>query len=139
MGKRKAAKKPVAKKAREGLATSFKCVFCNNETSVTTKIDKKSSLASLSCRDCGQTYQTSKVTSLTQPVDVYYDWIDACDEVAKGEAATTPYAPPPSALSRPGGARRGEDDSAEKYTDEDGDGFIEDDEIDGQADYADDD
>jgi transcription elongation factor Elf1 len=44
---------------REPLATVFKCVFCNHETSVSVKIDKKMGVGNLSCKSCGQSFQTS--------------------------------------------------------------------------------
>lgn len=43
---------------REPLATSFKCVFCNNETSVTVQLDKKNHIGTLNCRQCGQSFQS---------------------------------------------------------------------------------
>lgn len=73
-------------------------------------------------------------TDLTQPVDVYSDWIDACDAVAKDQASAD-VAPP---LARPrqmnSGAREGLA-PGEKYTAED-DGFIDDDDDDAEAEYA---
>ena len=73
---------------------------------------------------------------LTQPVDVYSDWIDACDSVAKDQAtASVPAAP--SIQRRPANpsARAGLA-PGEKYTDEDA-GFIDDDDDDAEAEYAD--
>lgn len=51
-GKRKTAAKPAGPKKRDGLDTKFKCVFCNSEDSISTKIDKKAGVASLSCKNC---------------------------------------------------------------------------------------
>lgn len=48
---------PLAK--REALPTSFRCLFCSNETSVTVKIDKKAGIGNLTCKSCGQQFQTS--------------------------------------------------------------------------------
>ncbi|KAF2151095.1 Elf1-domain-containing protein [Myriangium duriaei CBS 260.36] len=59
MGKRKSAAKPQGPKKREGLATSFQCLFCNHENAVTVKLDKKTSTGELTCKVCGQTYQTT--------------------------------------------------------------------------------
>jgi transcription elongation factor Elf1 len=78
------------------------------------------------------------MTDLTQAVDVYADWIDACDAVAKSNEATTTASAPSqrqrqasyNASSRAGLA------PGEKYTEEDA-GFIDDDEVDAEADYAD--
>ncbi|PIA92406.1 Transcription elongation factor 1 [Cercospora beticola] len=132
MGKRKAAKREGPKKKKEPLATQFKCVFCNHESSVTVKIDKKLGLGNLSCKSCGQGFQTS-TTYLSSPVDVYSDWIDACEAVAKNTAdtalpASSMHQPHITASSRAGLA------PGEKYTDEDA-GFIDDDDADAEADY----
>ena len=118
---------------REALATSFKCVFCNHETSVSVKIDKKAGVGNLNCKSCGQSFQTG-TTYLSQPVDVYSDWIDACDAVAKDTATSNPTQPtfrqPQAAASR-GGLAPNEKPSAED------DGFIDDDGVDAEADYDD--
>ncbi|KAF4548002.1 Transcription elongation factor 1-like protein [Elsinoe fawcettii] len=131
MGKRKSAAKPEGKKKREGLASTFQCLFCNHENSVTVKLDKKTSTGELTCKVCGQSYQTG-INYLSAPIDVYSDWIDACDAVAKEAASGT---------SRPAPARQGPAQAqraapGEKRTAED-DGFIEDDEGDVEAEYAD--
>jgi len=83
MGKRKTkGPKPAAKKKQSGLATQFECLFCNHENSVTVKLEKKLGLGFLTCKVCGQTFQ-STMNHLTQPVDIYYDWVDACEVVNK--------------------------------------------------------
>ena len=50
---------------REPLATTFKCVFCNNDASVTVRIDKKAGIGSLNCKQCLQNYQVP--TNLGSP------------------------------------------------------------------------
>jgi len=66
---------------------------------------------------------------LSAAVDVYADWIDACEEVAETEAKTTTRRPSnvgaraPAAAGDTGGA--------------DGDDFIVDDELDVEGEYAD--
>lgn len=40
--------------------------------------DKQKKTAKISCRVCMEDYQTS-VNVLSDPLDVYNDWIDACD------------------------------------------------------------
>ncbi|KAF8416242.1 transcription elongation factor 1, partial [Terfezia claveryi] len=82
MGKRKKAAKPQGPKKREPLATTFACLFCNHEKSITCKLDKKASVGTLACKVCGQTFQTD-INALSAPVDVYSDWIDACDAVTR--------------------------------------------------------
>ncbi|KAI5365244.1 Putative transcription elongation factor 1 [Septoria linicola] len=133
MGKRKAAKREGPKKKREALATSFKCVFCNHETSVSVKIDKKIGVGNLSCKSCGQSFQTS-TNYLSSAVDVYSDWIDACEAVAKKETATDG---PPSSMrqSQTVGASRAGLAPGERMTDEDA-GFIDDDDADAEEDYG---
>ncbi|EFW22826.1 hypothetical protein D8B26_006401 [Coccidioides posadasii str. Silveira] len=87
MGKRKkSSRKPAAPKKREPLPTTFSCLFCNHENCVIVKLDKKLGLGNLTCKVCGQRFQTG-INYLSAAVDVYSDWIDACDAVAKEKDA----------------------------------------------------
>jgi len=45
-------------------------------------LDKKNLLGELHCKICGQSFQTA-IHSLSQPVDIYSDWIDACEDLAE--------------------------------------------------------
>ncbi|KAF3986519.1 hypothetical protein FT663_03782 [Candidozyma haemuli var. vulneris] len=81
MGKRKAAAKPQ-KKIKVKLDTTFRCLFCNHEKSVICTLDKKNGVGDLACKICGQSFQTA-INSLSQPVDIYSDWIDACEDLAE--------------------------------------------------------
>ncbi|KAF3391391.1 hypothetical protein F1880_007596 [Penicillium rolfsii] len=86
MGKRKkSSRTPQGPRKREPLATTFACLFCNHENSVIVKLDKKLGLGDLSCKVCGQKFQTG-INYLSAAVDVYSDWVDACDAVAKDTA-----------------------------------------------------
>lgn len=86
MGKRKkSSRQPQGPKKRESLPTTFACLFCNHENSVIIKLDKKLGLGNLSCKVCGQRFQTG-INYLSAAVDVYSDWVDACDAVAKDAA-----------------------------------------------------
>jgi transcription elongation factor Elf1 len=86
MGKRKkSSRKPQGPKKKEPLPTSFACLFCNHENSVVVKLDKKLGLGNLACKVCGQRFQTG-INYLSAAVDVYSDWVDACDAVAKSTA-----------------------------------------------------
>jgi len=86
MGKRKkSSRKPQGPKKKAVLPTSFSCLFCNHEGSVNVKLDKKAGTGELSCKICGQHFQTG-INYLSAAVDVYSDWIDACDAVAKDAA-----------------------------------------------------
>ncbi|KAL9636106.1 MAG: hypothetical protein Q9164_003032 [Protoblastenia rupestris] len=91
MGKRKkSSRKPQGPKKKEPLPTNFPCLFCNHEKSISVKMDKKAGIGELSCKVCGQQFQTG-INYLSAGVDVYSDWIDACDTVAK-EAVEAPNA-----------------------------------------------
>ncbi|KAL5351553.1 hypothetical protein ACLOAV_003413 [Pseudogymnoascus australis] len=81
-GKRKKAAKAPTKKKNEPLATTFPCLFCNHEKSVSAKIDKKAGVGHLSCKVCDQSFSCS-INYLSLPVDVYSEWVDACDTVAQ--------------------------------------------------------
>ncbi|KAG9232983.1 putative transcription elongation factor [Amylocarpus encephaloides] len=114
MGKRKAAKKPQGKKKNEPLATVFPCLFCNHELSVTCKLDKKAGVGQLSCKACSQQFQCS-VNYLSAAVDVYAEWVDACDAVAKGDVADGGVDSAPNRASgrSSGGKRRNDEDDDE--------------------------
>lgn len=80
MGRRKkSTTKKVVKKQRRGVATQFKCPFCNHEESVEAKLDYENEVGSLECRVCGATY-SSTINYLSEPIDVFSDWIDHCEE-----------------------------------------------------------
>ncbi|OLN95431.1 Transcription elongation factor 1-like protein [Colletotrichum chlorophyti] len=82
MGKRKSSSKPQGPKKKEPLPTKFTCLFCNHEDSVAVKLDKKAGVGSLNCITCGQMFQCS-INYLSAAVDVYGEWVDAADAVAK--------------------------------------------------------
>ncbi|PHH70034.1 hypothetical protein CDD83_5534 [Cordyceps sp. RAO-2017] len=82
MGKRKSSRKPMGPKKVDPLPTTFTCLFCNHEKSVTVKLDRKAGIGQLDCRVCGQTFQCA-VNYLSAAVDVYGEWVDAADAVAK--------------------------------------------------------
>ncbi|OJD38874.1 transcription elongation factor [Diplodia corticola] len=131
MGKRKkAAKKPSQPKKKESLATTFQCLFCNHENSVLVKLDKKAAIGHLSCKVCGVSFQCN-INALSAAVDVYYDWVDACDAVADGEANAASSKP----FREPGSLQRGQSGGARRERDD----FIDDDDADAEGDFADDD
>lgn len=79
MGRRKKARKPPPKrKAIEPLDVVFNCPFCNHEKSCEVKMDRNRNTGIISCRVCLEDFQTS-INYLSEPVDVYSDWIDACE------------------------------------------------------------
>ena len=76
-----------------------------------------------------------------QPVDIYFEWIDACEDVAKDQAAAA--APAPAATARPTASQPSQREKSrlgmapgERMTEEDRQ-FIEDDEADNELEYAD--
>ncbi|PWN32314.1 Elf1-domain-containing protein [Meira miltonrushii] len=78
MGKRKKATKPQAAKKVQPLDVVFKCLFCKHEKAVNCKI--ADGQANLECKVCGQRF-SCRTNSLTAPIDVYSEWIDATEEV----------------------------------------------------------
>ncbi|KAM9900127.1 hypothetical protein OXX59_008989 [Metschnikowia pulcherrima] len=86
MGKRKTAAKPV-KKVKQKLDINFRCLFCNHEKSVICTMDKRNGIGDLHCKICGQSFQTA-INSLSHPVDIYSDWIDACEDLAEDNEGT---------------------------------------------------
>ncbi|KII88480.1 hypothetical protein PLICRDRAFT_41638 [Plicaturopsis crispa FD-325 SS-3] len=108
MGKRKkSSRKPTQSRQKEPLDTTFTCLFCHHDKSVTVRLDRKEGIANLVCRVCDQRYQ-SKVNHLTEPIDIYSEWIDAAD-AAQREEHETPRRPAASS-SRPIPAPASDDD-----------------------------
>lgn len=136
MGKRKKASKPQGAKKKELLPTTFQCLFCNHDKSVVVKMDKKGGVGYINCKVCGQDWSAG-INFLSAPVDVYADWVDACDEAAKeaikdGEDSGVAYREPAAATRKvPSTNTRGGADGG----DEEMDGFIEND----MDDYGDED
>jgi transcription elongation factor Elf1 len=61
------------------LFNTFDCPFCNHTGSVECTIDLKHRLAEAVCGICKEAYSTS-AHALTEPIDVYSEWIDACEQ-----------------------------------------------------------
>ncbi|CAH0556708.1 unnamed protein product [Brassicogethes aeneus] len=79
MGRRKSSRKPPQRRKNiEALDICFDCPFCNHEKSCEVKMDKGRNAAKTSCRICMEDYQAS-INMLSEPLDVYNDWIDACE------------------------------------------------------------
>nr|BAX24796.1 hypothetical protein [Oryza barthii] len=88
MGKRKSRVSKMiatAKKAAPKLETAFSCPFCDHGGAVECSIDIKHMIAEASCFVCQARYSTT-AHALTEPIDVYSEWIDQC-ELAKAAAA----------------------------------------------------
>ncbi|KAI1852368.1 hypothetical protein JX265_003865 [Neoarthrinium moseri] len=123
MGKRKSSSKPQGPKKREPLATTFTCLFCNHEKSVTVKVDKKAGVGTLQCGVCGQNFQCG-ANYLSAPIDIYSEWVDAADAVAKEEAASAPRAPAASSRKQAVDNRYDDDEDDRRY---EGEGIVGDD------------
>ena len=60
--------------------TTFDCIFCNNIDSTEVKLEPSMSIGYIYCRVCTANYQTT-VHHLTEPIDVYWEWIDEAERV----------------------------------------------------------
>lgn len=79
MGKKKSNRKPeAAKKPIQPLDTLFNCPFCNHEKSCEVKMDRQRNCAHIQCRICLEDFKTN-TNYLSEPIDVYTEWIDACE------------------------------------------------------------
>lgn len=101
---------------REPLATTFTCLFCNHEKAIQVKLDKKAGVGNLHCKVCGQRFQTG-INYLSAAVDVYSDWIDACENVAQ-QAAADDKKFSSYATSGPGAAAGGDEEEDGGYEEE---------------------
>lgn len=80
MGRRRSKRKPPPKnKPVMPLDQLFNCPFCNHEKSCDVKMDRQRNIATIRCQVCVEDYQTS-INYLSEAVDVYSDWIDACEQ-----------------------------------------------------------
>ncbi|KAK8938848.1 hypothetical protein KSP39_PZI010943 [Platanthera zijinensis] len=82
MGRRKSRVKPAPRKRMAKLDTVFRCPFCNHESSVECRIDKKNKIGEASCRICEEKFSMI-INALTEPIDIYSEWIDECERVNK--------------------------------------------------------
>ncbi|GFZ12419.1 hypothetical protein Acr_23g0008040 [Actinidia rufa] len=94
MGKRKSRAKPPPKKRMDKLDTVFSCPFCNHGSGVEMPngrgvvrcqmyeivSDMKNLIGEATCRICQESFSTT-VTALTEPIDIYSEWIDECERV----------------------------------------------------------
>ncbi|KAJ1943941.1 hypothetical protein GGF37_002424, partial [Kickxella alabastrina] len=87
MGKRKSSRK-VVKKERPKLDTTFDCLFCNHEKSIHVTMDKEHKVGNLRCKICAASYQAA-INHLSAAIDVYSEWIDACEEAKLRELGET--------------------------------------------------
>mmetsp|Transcript_1296 Transcript_1296/g.2569 ORF Transcript_1296/g.2569 Transcript_1296/m.2569 type:complete len:117 (-) Transcript_1296:285-635(-) len=116
MGKRKTAKK-VMKKAQQKVMSKFDCPFCNHMGSIKVSINKKAKFGQCKCSVCSVQYATT-VTALSEPIDIFCEWIDECEKANKG-----PSSDGAGSAQRPSRRRRegsdDDDDEDEEEEDED--------------------
>lgn len=81
MGKRKG-KKVVVQKRIYKIPKLFKCPYCLKEDGIKISLNKKkdSQVAILVCTKCGVGAQDIPVGPLTEPIDIYTDWMDQARE-----------------------------------------------------------
>ena len=84
MGRSKKAQKVVKKKVKVEVATVFKCLFCNHEKAVSCKLNLNSMIGELVCRICDAKFET-QINTLTDPIDVFSEWIDEANELQEQE------------------------------------------------------
>ncbi|KAF2074258.1 hypothetical protein CYY_004432 [Polysphondylium violaceum] len=77
MGKRKSSK-PPPKKVQAKLPKTFDCPFCDHTGSVDCVLERDAGKGTAKCRVCNAQFSTS-IHELSDPIDVYTDWIDACE------------------------------------------------------------
>ncbi|KAJ1900289.1 hypothetical protein LPJ66_001572 [Kickxella alabastrina] len=131
MGKRKSSRK-VVKKERPKLDTTFDCLFCNHEKSIHVTMDKEHKVGNLRCKICAASYQAA-INHLSAAIDVYSEWIDACEEAKLrelGETAGGEYRDeqPRQQVNRQQQSGYADDDDAEDYYGRSGAGVYERDE-----------
>jgi len=90
MGKRKSSKKPTPKKKMSPVPTTFDCPFCNHEKTVECKMDKEKWIGYIRCSVCDASYQMM-TNYLSEPVDVYSEWLDKCEEENEGVGESICY------------------------------------------------
>eukprot|EP00045_Choanoeca_perplexa_P014265 m.166673 g.166673 ORF g.166673 m.166673 type:complete len:141 (-) comp16628_c0_seq3:1161-1583(-) len=85
MGRRKSNRKPPPKKGAGKLDTLFPCPFCNHEDSCEVTMRIKQKVGVVTCKICTESFQTP-IHHLSEPIDVYTDWIDECEAANREDA-----------------------------------------------------
>ncbi|KAG8490828.1 hypothetical protein CXB51_013932 [Gossypium anomalum] len=88
MGKRKSRAKPAPKKRRISLTLCSAAPFVTMEPVLSAACnDMKNLIGEASCRICQESFSTV-ITALTEPIDIYSEWIDECERVNNLEKRT---------------------------------------------------
>jgi len=81
MGKRKTQRKPMKRKSHLApLDTEFDCPFCGRQNTCEVFLDKSKNIGKIRCKVCLEDFQC-KIHRLSREIDVYSEWIDACESV----------------------------------------------------------
>ncbi|KAI3637441.1 hypothetical protein MIR68_004090 [Amoeboaphelidium protococcarum] len=88
MGKRKSTRAPV-KRQKQTLDKTFTCLFCNHESAIAVRIVKDQQIGTVNCRMCGVNW-SCKITSLDEAIDVYANWVDACEDAQQQQHLQQP-------------------------------------------------
>ena len=81
---KKKSRKIIVKPPKPKVPTIFDCPFCGNKKCITVKLNRKSNVAELKCKSCSTNYNNS-INNLTEPVDVFYAWLEECKKVNSEE------------------------------------------------------
>lgn len=60
------------------LEETFNCPFCNSSKTVYCEMDWEMNRGRVTCVSCQESY-TSNIHHLSEPIDVYHDWLDDCE------------------------------------------------------------
>eukprot|EP00636_Phaeomonas_parva_P018667 CAMPEP_0118853214 /NCGR_PEP_ID=MMETSP1163-20130328/1888_1 /TAXON_ID=124430 /ORGANISM="Phaeomonas parva, Strain CCMP2877" /LENGTH=125 /DNA_ID=CAMNT_0006785727 /DNA_START=150 /DNA_END=524 /DNA_ORIENTATION=+ len=105
MGRRKgkSSQKKIVASKKAVIPKSFKCPFCNNDEAVDCTMDWKRRVGELKCRFCGAEYQMA-IHYLHEPIDVYSEWIDDCEQANAEGGGGAAYADDGDDYDAPRGA-----------------------------------
>ena len=78
MGRRKSKRQAPARRNMLVLDQIFDCPFCNHEKSCDVNMDKERNTGRVQCTKCFEDFQ-AKINFLSEPIDVFNEWIDACE------------------------------------------------------------
>ena len=76
MGRRKSKRQAPTRRNMLVLDQIFDCPFCNHEKSCDVNMDKERNTGRVQCTKCFEDFQ-AKINFLSEPVDVFNEWIDA--------------------------------------------------------------
>lgn len=69
----------VETQAAPKVEDTFNCPFCNSHKSVSCTMDWENERGTVECSECKLGF-TCNINHLTEPIDIYHEWVDQCDE-----------------------------------------------------------